>query len=713
MYLRIAALPAVAAAALIGLAGLPASATHTPSHQEDGAAAQTQQLQEQLLEQQLLEQRRHVVNDGIADTPLEVDGLHHGSGPTDGGRHQHGGVGGHLPGSSANVKLIGQVTIEGVTPGQIADVGALGDFAYLGKFDDGTCEETIANGGEYVGGAYVVDISDPRHPEEVGFIPTANGSFTGEGVQALPIKTKHFRGDILVLNNEICGISGEPGEPGAQIGGFSLFDITNPLAPVTLVQGAGDTDPGGSLSAANQIHSAFAWQQGKNAYVVIVDDEELTDVDIFDITDPRNPVQIAETGLPDWPAAQEPLALGETTFFHDVVVKKVRGDWLMLLSYWDAGYIILNVNDPSHPIFVGDTDFTDPDPETGLSPPEGNGHQAEFDRKSRVFISTDEDFSPERLLDPGFITGIGDYPGGIFGFGKALSGPSGLPDATVNGPVVFGGYGCNDDTADIPDPSVLTLGPDEESILVLQRGPVGDPNHDQHDACFFSDKAANAAAAGYDAVLIANHHSGSGAGANPDAAICGGGDETAIFALCIGHRAMHELFGKMADYTFPYPDGDPFELEPNPGDLGVAKVSATATFDGWGYVHLYDANTLKEVGTYAIPESLDPAFAEGFGDLSVHEVATDPKHNIAYLSYYAGGFRVIEFDRKHGITEVGHFIAEEGNNFWGVQIADQKHGHHDDGFPLVLASDRDSGLWIFRYTGEDDDESEDVAQTTP
>jgi PA domain/LVIVD repeat len=709
MHLRIAALPlAVAAAALIGLAGLPASATHTPSHQEDGAAAQAQELQQQ----QLLLQRRHVVNDGIADTPLEVDGLHHGAGPSDGGGHQHGGVGGHLPGSSANVELIGQVTIEGVTPGQIADVGTLGDFAYLAKFDDGTCEETIAGGGEYVGGAYVVDISNPRHPQEVGFIATANGSFTGEGVQALPIKTKHFRGDILVLNSEICGISG------TQIGGFSLFDITNPLAPVTLVQGAGDTDPGGSLSTANQIHSAFAWQQGKKAYVVIVDDEELTDVDIFDITDPRNPVQIAETGLPDWPDAQEPLALGDTTFFHDVVVKKVRGNWLMLLSYWDAGYIILNVNDPSNPVFVGDTDFTDPDPETGLSPPEGNGHQAEFDRKSKFFISTDEDFSPERLLDPGFITDIGDYPGGIFGFGQALSGPSGLPDATVNGPVVFGGYGCSDDTADIPDPSVLPLGPGEESILVLQRGPVGDPNHDQHDACFFSDKAANAAAAGYDAVLIANHHAGSGAGAAPDAALCGGGDDTAIFALCIGHRAMHELFGKTADYTFPYPVGDPGDLETNPGDLGVAKVSATALFDGWGYVHLYDANTLEEIDTYVIPEAIDPAFAEGFGDLSVHEVATDPKHDIGYLSYYAGGFRVISFDRRHGITEVGHFIDENGNNFWGVQIADRKHHRRhrdDDDFPLVLASDRDSGLWIFRYTGEDDDEDdkEDIAQAAP
>ena len=33
--------------------------------------------------------------------------------------------------------------------------------------------------------------------------------------------------------------------------------------------------------------------------------------------------------------------------------------------------------------------------------------------------------------------------------------------------------------------------------------------------------------------------------------------------------------------------------------------------------------TLTELDTYAIPEAMDPDFAEGFGDLSVHEVATD------------------------------------------------------------------------------------------
>jgi hypothetical protein len=42
--------------------------------------------------------------------------------------------------------------------------------------------------------------------------------------------------------------------------------------------------------------------------------------------------------------------------------------------------------------------------------------------------------------------------------------------------------------------------------------------------------------------------------------------------------------------------------------------------------------------------------------------------------------------------EVGHFIEDGGNNFWGVEVH-----QHPNGEKYVLASDRDSGLYIFQY----------------
>jgi hypothetical protein len=43
-----------------------------------------------------------------------------------------------------------------------------------------------------------------------------------------------------------------------------------------------------------------------------------------------------------------------------------------------------------------------------------------------------------------------------------------------------------------------------------------------------------------------------------------------------------------------------------------------------------------------------------------------------------------------GLTEVGGYLAEDGNNFWGVEA------YQRGGETYVLGSDRDYGLFIFR-----------------
>jgi len=87
--------------------------------------------------------------------------------------------------------------------------------------------------------------------------------------------------------------------------------------------------------------------------------------------------------------------------------------------------------------------------------------------------------------------------------------------------------------------------------------------------------------------------------------------------------------------------GLPAEYSCNASGAGTAApsvgtdgqtVDIKVVFAGWGYVHLYDANTMEEVDQYYLPEGQDPAFAAGFGDLSVHEVATDPDEDLAYIS---------------------------------------------------------------------------------
>jgi hypothetical protein len=608
---------------------------------------------------------------------------------------QHGPTEGHLPPTSANVNLVGKLKLTNFA-GDISDVSATQApngrwYAYIGDWG-AKCQ---------TGGVHVVDVSDPANPTKVGFLNSGGTAYVTEGVQALSIATPAFTGDILVVSNEWCL---PRSNPKLNPGGFTIWDITDPTNPRRLVDGFGDFDLHGNR--ANESHSAIAWNtEDGDAYLAAIDNEELEDVDLFEITDPRNPTLLAETSVP----GVNVDAYGQEKTSHDFdVLQFPDGSWHLMVSDWDAGWIDLDVTDPANPAIVGDFDYAECDQVIPTAcPPEGNAHQGEWNSDASVFVGTDEDLSPFRLpvaVTSGPLAGQ-NFDAGEFGFTKPVAT---FPDGRVNGLTVFGGYGCPDDTAEIPDPSVLgPLGPDEEAIIVFQRGPVGDGNH-PHDACFFSDKIRAGEEAGYDVVLVANHHAGADGGALADAFFCGGQGSPVLgtaAGLCVGHRFMHEAFGTTPDYTFPYPE--PAPSEPTAGALGPC-IEAESEFDGWGYARLVDTSTPSapnEVGQFAIPQTDDPDFAVGFGDVDVHEVEVprgDPNEGgpnvdddkLAYFAWYSGGFRVMDFTDPANPVEAGRYIDPAGNNFWGVALAEDQNGDR-----IVLNSDRDYGLFIFRYTG--------------
>jgi len=604
--------------------------------------------------------------------------------------HQHGPSAGHLPPTQENVAVVGKAKLT-TKADRISDVAVLGDYAYLGQWAAGLPSPRCR------GGVHVTDISNPSDPEKIGFLRSHQDTYATEGVQALHLDTPDFTGDLLVVSNEDCGPRG--------IGGLTLWDVTDPLNPVKLSEDGGDytdgpfTDPTNIDPVAHTSHSAMAWQAGDNAYAIAIDNEEdPNDLDFFDITDPRNPVLIAETGIGDWPSVTV-NAFGDFPTSHDFDVRFIGGHWLAMVSYWDAGWVLLNVDDPSKPTLLDDFDYAPCEAHlTSVCPPEGEAHQGEWNEDGSLFIGTDEDLAPFRLIFE--IVGgaaAGDYQAEEFSWTVPIST---LTDQRVNGPVVFGGYGCPGDRDSIPPASVLdpVTGPGEDQIVVFQRGPVEDPSS-PGEACFFSEKVESAQLAGYDAVLIANHHTGAGAGAQPDATLCGSQGHqftVTIPGLCVGHRLMHLLFDRTEDYTVPYPVGDPGDLEPNIGDVGNGKVDATSFFSGWGYSRLLEADTLDEIDQFWIDEAADEQFGVGFGDIDVHEVATGrgSDADLAYFAHYSGGVRVTRFDET-GIEEVGRFIDQGGNDLWGVQLTEK----FVNGDRVVAFSDRDYGLYLASYTG--------------
>ena len=301
------------------------------------------------------------------------------------GHHQHEGPDGHLPPTHENVQLVSKLELKNVEPDKIADVGVFNGFAYLAAWGGASCRYN---------GVHVVDVRDPAAPEEVAFIQAKEGSAPGEGIQALHIGTSSFEGDILVSNNEKCNDK-------AGFGGLNVYDVSNAEHPTALVEGFGDeTVPGQGKKAANEIHSIFAWDAGDNAYAVIVDNEEGPDVDIVDISNPKKPAVIAEYDLDQLFDIEQatPVNLVEI-FHHDVIVKEIGGRQIMLVSYWDGGYVKLDVTDPRNAMYLADSDMANPDPEllaqAGLAEaPEGNAHQSEFTSDNAYIIGADEDFSP-------------------------------------------------------------------------------------------------------------------------------------------------------------------------------------------------------------------------------------------------------------------------------------------------------------------------------
>ena len=589
---------------------------------------------------------------------------------------QHGELADHLLGQGAfgNMELVSKLRVHDAANDVIADLTVFKDYIYMSKWGAPDCAGPETGGQRSPdGGAYVIDISDVAHPREVGFIATSQDTLVGEGMQALTLTTRAFSGDVLVMNHEGCGKNFKAG--------FSLWNITNPLKPTKLTEHFGDFTTDGLRNTphdANQYHSAFAWDAGDRAYLVATDDDETVDVDIFEITDPKKPRLVSETNLNQYGVAQPALGLDES-FLHDMVVKQIGSRFIMLLSYWDGGYVLLDVTNPAAPVFLGDSDYPAVDPElraqTGIVlTPEGNGHEAEFTLDNKFAITTDEDFGPFRLQ----LTTVDGTVRAAAGSQTTLE-----QAQAISGTTVFVGRGCPGDPAVPPAPSVGA-----SQIAVVERG-----------LCLFEEKAQNViAAGGWEAMLLINRE-----GADACTSVFSPSLSAPIPTVFIGRPAGFAMFGLAYDDA-ACRDANAQRAPIAIGTFGDPVLTVAAQFDGWGYVHLFavdlgpTSGTLTEVDRFAIPEAMNPAYASGFGPLSVHEVATDKTDaSRAYLSYYAGGIRALQIscERPHDrrtcrLVETGGYLDPKGNEFWGIETFVR------GGVTYVAGSDMDFGVFILK-----------------
>ena len=271
------------------------------------------------------------------------------------------------------------------SPGFNATAVGLDGIAYLGSWGGSAQCPSL--------GVRVVDVHDPTAPTPIGSAAAYSGT-TAEHLAVVHYATNRFTGSVLFAGIQRCQAAG--GAPS----GLAIWDVTDPANPAEL----------GFLPAgrgSRGVHEFTVRQQGGRwlAYLAVPNSEitdRIGDLRIVDVTNPRDPVQLADwgarkdAGLPVGTGAQcAPYCRGSVpeAFLHSVALS--ADGQTAYLSYWDLGVIILDVSDPTAPRWLGW--FAEP------QSAEGNTHSVSLAHDGKLALVGDETFGPPwgnlRLLD--------------------------------------------------------------------------------------------------------------------------------------------------------------------------------------------------------------------------------------------------------------------------------------------------------------------------
>jgi hypothetical protein len=574
--------------------------------------------------------------------------------------------------STKNLQLRGRGAR--LVPRATTDVWTHGDFAYTGTFNS-PC------GGQDGAGIWVWDVENKNSPSLVGIIESETGSRSND----VKVATMNS-GDILVHSNETCGAGGG--------GGFEVYNVNDPSDPVHLAT-VRIHEPNEVLRTVfggvnRGVHNLFLFTQGTRDYVALATHGNawFGSTQIFEITDPTNPQFVSAWGpelicegsfcsddpynetdaqtLVDtinfWIFGTGPTpGFGASTLrsVHDITVTEDGN--LMYAAAWDSGLVLLDISDPANPEVISQA----LDPENGSLDGEVNSHSVWPSEDGSIVVEGEEDFSAWPVQPPtNFTFGTGEPTAPLPGVAVSTAagdeleggqtGNAGTMNATslvvTSGPLAGTTFPAAELQGD--QPKIAEVGPVSGDIVWIGRACNVDEILNAEEiadggiavvrrgACPFREKNFNAAAAGADAVVIANNVGGS-----PWSGI------------------------RVWDYSDPE----------NP--------VLASTFD-----------TVCSASPTPIPR------CDTFGTYSVHNVVvetTDAGRVKAYLSWYWDGMLVLDVTDPSNPKEVARyfdnspaFLASNGgepHDFWGVwKVPDE---------PWVYGSDRNGGLYIFKEQG--------------
>lgn len=271
------------------------------------------------------------------------------------------------------------------TAGFNASIVGLDGIAYLGSWGGAAQCPSL--------GVRVIDIRDPSTPTSLSVAAEYSGT-TAEHLAAVRMSNPAFIGNVLFAGIQRCAAGG--GAPS----GLAIWDVSDAVNPTELAFVS-------TGRAGRGVHEFTVRQRGDRWYAYLaVPNSELTDgrgdLRIVDVTDPRQPLQVADWGArrdgglaigaggPCAPACRGSFA---QAFLHSVSLSS--DGRTAYLSYWDQGVIILDVSEPAFPVWLGQ--FSEP------RAAEGNSHSVALAHDGRLALVADETAGPPwgrlRLVD--------------------------------------------------------------------------------------------------------------------------------------------------------------------------------------------------------------------------------------------------------------------------------------------------------------------------
>ncbi len=270
----------------------------------------------------------------------------------------------------------------------MAEASGIKEVAFVDCKGGGQIE--VVNGTAYVGhtvgmeATTIIDVKDPKNPKIVNQLDCAHGN-----VHAHKVRVAN---DLMLTNYESIHYLGEPGE--GFRGGLNIFDVSDPHNPrhIHFWETAGEGVHRFTFDGRYAYISAT--MEGYSGHICM----------ILDLADPARPQEVGRWWWPgQWVAGGEEPDIPRA---HLRCHHPIRKDDRLYVSYWHAGWAILDISDMSNPTCVSRQEWKLP-----YAHPAHTALPIPFKLKGMdIMLMADEDVTKKEPAGPAFmwIYDIGD-----------------------------------------------------------------------------------------------------------------------------------------------------------------------------------------------------------------------------------------------------------------------------------------------------------------